>query len=73
MAARGIDLEILETGTSHLGVMPVVLAPNTVKINGQEVLVPQDSTIEISPIDSNSVVTATITMMVRSLRIATEP
>lgn len=72
MSARGIDLEIIEKVPRTDRFDRIITVPNTVLINGAEVLVPEGSTIEISPIDSNSVVTATITMMVRSLRIDSE-
>ena len=68
--ARGIDLEITETYAGDDD--PRVIVPNTVRINGQEVLVPEDSRIHVEPIGSSEAVKATITLFLRTLTVATE-
>jgi hypothetical protein len=66
--AQGADIEIVERSRdSNLAVIP-----NVVRINGTEVLIPADSTIDVSEISSETLVTVTLTMFVRSLSIRHE-
>lgn len=65
----GAHVEIIErtSETDQLGA--IVVFPNMVRINGQEVLIPEDAEITVSPIDSQNAVTVTLTMFVASLTI----
>lgn len=65
---QGVDLEIFE---EVRGDVPI-LKPNRVRLNGVEVILPADATIEISKIRSRQTVDVTLTMMVRSLSIHRE-
>ena len=65
---QGADIEIIERSDSPSG----VIIPNAVRINGAEILIPGDSTIAISEIIEGALMTATITMYVRSLSVRHE-
>ncbi|HOY82150.1 MAG TPA: hypothetical protein PLB92_08425 [Rhodoglobus sp.] len=67
--ASGAHVEIIERTSTTGPLGALVVSPNMVRINGQEVLVPEDATITVSPIDTQSVVTVTLTMFVASLSI----
>jgi hypothetical protein len=70
VTASGVDLEVVarSKGLNNLG----VLVPNTLFINGQEVLMPSDAQIHISDLTNKDVVTATVTVLVRSLVVRAE-
>lgn len=70
MAAKGVDLEIVEKRGSS-GDLNVTV-PDCVRINGQEILLPDDCKIVISEISSKDVITVNLTMIVGSLTIRTE-
>lgn len=70
MTARGINLEITER-TKVLDDRNIVI-PNTVRINGVEVLVPDGHPIELSDISADGPMTATITVYVGTLIVAHE-
>lgn len=67
--ASGAHIEIIERSshTDPLGNGYVV--PNMVRINGQEILIPEGAQITISPITDHEVVTINLTMFVASLAI----
>lgn len=67
--AQGADIEIVERSRDS----NLAIVPNAVRINGTEVLIPADSTIDVSEISSETLVTVTLTMFVRSLSIRHEP
>jgi hypothetical protein len=68
-SAQGADIEIIERCTTA----PLVIVPNAVRINGVEMLIPEDTTIQVSEISSDSLVTVTVTLIARSLSIRHEP
>lgn len=71
--ARGVDLEIIEkvhSNTDKFGNQLVI--PTAVRINGVEVLMPDDATIDIDPISSKSYLRATLTVMLNSLVVRRE-
>lgn len=63
--AQGAHVQIIERG----GDANSVVVPNAVIINGQEILIPEDSEITVSPITGKDVVTVTLTMFVASLSV----
>lgn len=65
MTATGAHIEIIERDTEETR----VVVPNMVIINGQEVLIPEDAEITVSPISSHDAVTVTLTMFVASLNV----
>jgi hypothetical protein len=69
VSAHGADIEIIERCTTG----PSVIVPNAVRINGVEMLIPEDTTIQVSEISSDSLVTVTVTLIARSLSIRHEP
>lgn len=66
--AQGADVEIVERSQDS----SLALIPNCVRINGVEILIPADTTISVSEITSDDLVTVTLTMFVRSLSIRHE-
>lgn len=66
---QGVDIEIIEKVKTE---DPHIVVPNTVVINGQEVLIPSGSRITIGEISDDDAVTVTVTMFVRSLSIRQE-
>lgn len=68
--ATGADIEIIERVQGDGDHRCVV--PNTVRINGQEVLMPADAPIDVSSIQSDDAVTVTLTLFCRSLTIKAE-
>ncbi|WP_406325813.1 hypothetical protein OG784_12835 [Streptomyces sp. NBC_01617] len=69
VVAQGADIEIIERSREAAS----VIVPNAVRINGNEMLIPEDATIQISEISSNSLVAVTVTLIARSLSIRHEP
>jgi hypothetical protein len=67
--AHGADIEIIERCTTAQS----AIVPNAVRINGVEMLIPEDTTIQVSEISSDSLVTVTVTLIARSLSIRHEP
>lgn len=67
MIAEGADIEILDTrsGSDRLG----TIVPNSIRINGEEVLIPADANVEFGPLDHKNMVTVRLTMYVRSVSI----
>lgn len=68
---RGADIEIIER-RSNSDTGSDVLIPNEVRINGVTVAVPADARIQVHEISDAELVTATITVFVRSLSIRAE-
>lgn len=66
---RGVDVEILDRSTGG----DEVLVPSAVRINGAEILIPQDAKIQIRDITPDELVTVTLTMFARSISIRHEP
>jgi hypothetical protein len=71
MSVRGIDLELIETRRSAAA-EPGLVVPNRVRINGTEVALPSDVSIQIGEITGNEIVAVTMTMAVRTLSIRSE-
>jgi hypothetical protein len=71
MPIQGIDLELVETRNPSAA-EPGLVIPNCVRINGTKVELAHETTIQISEITGNELVTATLTMVVRSLSIRSE-
>lgn len=67
---EGADIEIIDRHPQ--GMTGRVLAPSAVRINGQEVLIPEDAVIQVSDISSSDFVTVTLTVFARSLSIRHE-
>jgi hypothetical protein len=72
MSLRGIDLEIVEKRKGATADVPGLVVPNCIRINGAEVAIPADATIQVGEISGNGLVTVTMTMAVRSLSIRGE-
>ncbi len=68
----GADIEIIERISSVDEYGNQVVMPNTVRINGHEVLIPADASIQISEIRSDDCVTVNLTLFCRSLTIKAE-
>ena len=66
--AQGIDLEVFEVREDEAW----CVVPRRVRINGSEVLIPEGAVIEIGPVSEKSLVTATLTVIVKSLSIHQE-
>ena len=69
VVAQGADIEIIERSRDAAS----AIVPNAVRINGYEMLIPEDTTIQVSEISSSSLVTVTVTLIARSLSIRHEP
>ncbi|MER5461660.1 hypothetical protein ABT010_13420 [Streptomyces sp. NPDC002668] len=67
--AQGADIEIIERSKDATS----AIVPNAVRINGYEMLIPEDTSIQVSEISSSSLVTVTVTLIARSLSIRHEP
>lgn len=67
---QGADIEIIDPLRSIEE--PGALVPSIVRINGDEVAIPEDATVRISEISPNEAVTVTLTMFARSLSIRHE-
>jgi hypothetical protein len=67
--ATGADIEIIDRSAGT----PGVILPNAVRINGTEILIPSDTTIRVSDITEDELVTVTLTMFARSLSVRHEP
>lgn len=68
VVAQGADIEIIERSRDAAS----AIVPNAVRINGYEMLIPEDTTIQVSEISSSSLVTVTVTLIARSLSIRHE-
>lgn len=68
VALQGADIELIERSAEA---SPIVV-PNTLRINGVEMLIPQDADIRISEINPCSLVTVTLTIVARSVSIRHE-
>ncbi|GGU62804.1 hypothetical protein [Streptomyces lavendofoliae] len=66
---QGVDIEILDRSPDAAG----VILPGAVRINGQEALVPSDSTIRINEIREDDFPTITLTLFLSSLTIRHDP
>jgi hypothetical protein len=71
MSVRGIDLELIET-RRPAAAEPGLVVPNRVRINGTEVALPSDVSIQVGEITGNEIVSVTMTMAVRTLSIRSE-
>jgi len=67
--AQGADIEIIERSKDA----GRAIVPNALRINGEEILIPADTTIQVSEISEHSFVTVTVTLIARSLSIRHEP
>jgi hypothetical protein len=65
---RGADIEIIDRHGGDAS----ILTPSAVRINGVEVSIPSDATIQIGEISDSEAVTVTITMFARRITIAAE-
>ncbi|MGW7688833.1 hypothetical protein ACWGMA_08055 [Streptomyces asiaticus] len=66
---RGVDIEIIDKNTVSGS---DVLSPSAVRINGIEVLIPQDAKIRIHDLSTDELVTVTLTLFARRITIAAE-
>jgi hypothetical protein len=72
--ARAVDIEIVERDSAQdVGANGSVLIPNSVRINGQEVLVASDQPITIHEINEDSAVRVTLTLFASSITIRRAP
>lgn len=68
---RGIDLEIFEIVKDGEGALGII-RPNCIRINGADCLTPQDSVVEVRGLLDGGLLTATVTLFVRSLKVHAE-
>ncbi|WP_405137533.1 hypothetical protein [Nocardia sp. NBC_01388] len=72
--ARGVDLDVVERqSTEHLAALAElgVIKPNEIRINGQAVLVPKNTSIDFET-GEDGVAVVRLSMFVRSLRVGLE-
>ena len=67
---QGVDVELIDRSESGAHGL---LIPDVVRVNGAEIAIPKDASVQVSEINSHSIPTVTITMFVRSLAIRHEP
>jgi hypothetical protein len=66
----GADIEVIER-SSHDG-PPHVLLPNALRINGEDVAVPEGARVQVHDISDSELVTVTLTVFARSLSVRHE-
>jgi hypothetical protein len=66
------DVEIVERVSDLEGMRGSPLKPYVVRINGSEVLIPEGTEIEVSPIGPKNCVSLTLTLFPSSLKIFAE-
>lgn len=73
MSARGVDLDLVEVVPPEWPISDIpCIAPTDITINGLPVMAPKDSEITIQTLAGVDVITATLTLMVRRLRVHAE-
>lgn len=67
---RGADIEVIERHSEDDA--PGVLLPNALRINGEDVAVPERARIQVHDISDSELVTVTLTVFARSLTVRHE-